>query len=237
MLSNQFFTLSPECLRGFGIKCVRTNAFAVDCQRLVLGDDLADVAVLAILSADLFRGRHKASPDRSGGSLRNRLVLKRLPACCCGFFADSIDRRLRLSWVEMPSKLGLDASRMNGGGSNPAVAMPQVERYCKKDVCRLRSTVCNPWVVRSALEVGVLKIDVGEAVPRGCEIDQPSAWSEKRRNPVHQDEVAEVIRAELRFESIFSMTKRCRHDTSIGNNHIERLALFKQRLGASSHTC
>src|SRR5882762_3924364 len=152
MLSNQFFTLSPKCLGGFGIECVGANAFAIGCQQLVLGNDLAHVTVLAIASADLFSGRHKASPDRSGGSLRNRLVLKRLPACCCGFFADTIDRRLRLSRVKMPSKLGLDASGMNGSRSNPAVAMPQVERYCKKDVCRLRSAVCNPGVVRSALE-------------------------------------------------------------------------------------
>src|SRR6266550_5399907 len=132
MLSNQFFTLSPKCLCGFGIECVGANAFAVGCQQRVLGDDVADVAVLAISSADLFSGRDKASPDRSGCSLRDRLVLKRLPACCCGFFADSVDRRLRLSWVEMPSKLGLDASRMNGGSSNPAAAMPRVERNCKK---------------------------------------------------------------------------------------------------------
>src|SRR6266436_8460690 len=226
MLSNQFFTLSPKCLRGFGIECVSANAFGVNSQRLVLGDDLADVAVLAILSADLFSGRYKASPDRSGCSLRDRLVLKRLPACCCGFFADSIDRRLQVSRVEMPSKLGLDASRMDGGGANPAVAMPQVERYREKDVGCLRAAVGNPWIVRSALEVGVLKIDVGVAVPCGCEVDQPSAWSKKRRNPVHQDEVAEVVRAELRFESIFGMTEWCRHDTSIGNDHIERFALF-----------
>src|SRR6476619_5342902 len=118
----------------------------------------------------------------------------------------------------MPSKLGLDASRMDGGGSNPAVAMPQVERYREKDVGCLRATVCNPLVVRSALEVGVLKIDAGVTVPRGCEIDQPCACSKKRRNPVHQDEVAEVVGAELRFESIFGMTEWCRHDTGIGND-------------------
>src|SRR5882762_523523 len=137
----------------------------------------------------------------------------------------------------MSSKLGLDASRMDGGGSNPATAMARVEPNRKKDVGCLRSAVGNPWVVRRALEVGVLKIDVGEAVPRGCEIDQPSARSKKRRNPVRQYEVAEVIRAELRFESIFGMTEGCRHDTSIGNDHIERFAFFKQCIGASSHTC
>src|SRR5882757_6826798 len=195
------------------------------------------MTVLAIASADLFSGRYKASPDRSGRSLRDRLVLKSLPACGCGFFADSVDRRLQLSRVEMSSKLGLDASRMDGGGANPAVAMPQVERYREKDVCCLRAAVGNPWVVRSALEVGVFEVDVGVAVPCGCEIDQPSALPEKRRNPVHQDEVAEVIRAELRFESIFSMTEWCRHDSSISNDHIERFALLKQSIGACSHTC
>ena len=137
----------------------------------------------------------------------------------------------------MPTQFGLDASRMDGGGSNPAAAMARVERNRKKDVGCLRAAVGNPWVVRSALEIGVFEIDVGEAVPRGCEIDQPSAWSKKRRNPVHQDEVAEVIRAELRFESIFGMTEWCRHDTSIGNDDIERFALLKQRIGACSHTC
>src|SRR6476661_331262 len=126
MLANEFFTFSPECLGGLGIECVGANAFAIGCQQRVLGDDVADVAVLAISSADLFRRRDKASPNRSGCSLRNRLVLKRLPARCCGFFADSVDRRLQLSRIEMSSKLGLDASRMDGCGANPAVAMPQV---------------------------------------------------------------------------------------------------------------
>src|SRR4029077_12280557 len=137
----------------------------------------------------------------------------------------------------MPSKLGLNASRMDRGGANPAVAMPQVERNCKKDVGCLRAAVGNPWVVRMVLEVWIQKIDVGVAMPRRCEIDQPSAWSKKRRNPVHQDEVAEVIRAELRFDPIFGMTEWCRHNTGIGNDHIERFALLKQRIGACSHTC
>src|SRR4029077_6563384 len=97
--------------------------------------------------------------------------------------------------------------------------------------------VGNPWVVRSALEVGVLKIDAGVTVSCGGEVDQPSPWSKKRRNPVHQDEVAEMICAELRFESIFGMTEWCRHDTSIGNDHIEGLALLQQRIGARSYTC
>src|SRR4029077_16384572 len=104
-----------------------------------------------------------------------------------------------------------------GGGLNPGRGVAQVERSRKKDGGRFGPAVGNPWVVRSALKVRVLKIDVGEAVPGRCEINQPSSSTQKRHNPVHQHEVAEVIRAELRLESILGMTEWCRHDTSIGN--------------------
>jgi hypothetical protein len=104
---------------------------------------------------------------------------------------------------------------MDGSGSNPLVATARVEHNRKKDVGCLRTAVGNPRIVRSALEGGVFEIDVSEAVPRRCEINQPSSCPEKRRNPVHQYEMAEVIRAELRFESILSMTEWCRYDTSI----------------------
>jgi len=77
--------------------------------------------------------------------------------------------------------------------------MPVSRTQPQKDVGCLRAAVGNPWVVRVRSKLGVLKIDVGEAVPRGCEMISRPAWSKKRRNPVHQDEVAEVIRAELRF--------------------------------------
>jgi len=66
MLSNQFLTLPPQSLGGFAIECVRANAFTVDAQLLVLRDDLADVAVLAIPSPDVVSRGNKASPDRRG---------------------------------------------------------------------------------------------------------------------------------------------------------------------------
>src|SRR6476659_9866429 len=179
MLANQFFTLPPKCLGGFGIECVGANAFAVTSQRLVLRHDLADVTILAVASPDLFGRGNKAGPDRRGCSLRDRLVLERRSSLCRGLPVDSIDRRLQLSRVEMPTQFGLDAPRMTGGGSNPAAAMARVESNCKKDVGCLRAAVGNPRVVRSALEVGVSEIDVGEAVSRRCEINQPSAWSKK----------------------------------------------------------
>jgi hypothetical protein len=165
MLSNQFFTLPPQCLGGFAIECVRENAFAVEAPRLVIRDDLADVTVLAIASPDLFSRGNNASPDRRGCSLRDRLVLERSLARCRALLIDLIDHRLQMSWVHMPAQFSSDASRMDSGGSNPTVAMPQVERDRKQDSCRLRPAVCHPWVVRSLLEVGVFEIYVGEAVP------------------------------------------------------------------------
>ena len=48
--------------------------------------------------------------------------------------------------------------------------------------------------------------------------------------------MAEVVRAELRLESIFGMTERCRHDTGIGNNHVERITLLEEPIRARSYT-
>jgi hypothetical protein len=79
-------------------------------------------------------------------------------------------------------------------------------------------------------------IYIGEPVPGRSEIDQSSSRPQKRHNPVHQHEVAEVVRAELRLESIFGMIEWCRHDTDIGNDHIEGLTLLEQPVRASSHT-
>jgi len=78
MFSNQLFTLLPKFLSGFGIECVRTNAFAVDAQRLVLRDGLANVAILAIVSADLFGRGNNAGPDRSGCCLLPHIVRGRV---------------------------------------------------------------------------------------------------------------------------------------------------------------
>jgi hypothetical protein len=54
-------------------------------------------------------------------------------------------------------------------------------------------------------------------------------------NPVHQDKVAQMIGAELRFKAVRGMAKRCVHHSRIRDHHVEGLTLRQQRIGACSH--
>src|ERR1700747_3443726 len=71
-LSDQFFTLLPERLSVFRIKCIPAYSFADAADRHVLRHDFANAAVLAISTADLVSRSHHSRPHRSCGSLRNR---------------------------------------------------------------------------------------------------------------------------------------------------------------------
>ncbi len=48
--------------------------------------------------------------------------------------------------------------------------------------------------------------------------------------------MSQVIGAELRLKAIDRFALGARHDTGIGNDHIERLTRFKQPIGAAAHT-
>jgi hypothetical protein len=45
------------------------------------------------------------------------------------------------------------------------LAMPLIESYSKEDVCRLRSAIGDEGIIWRALKVGIVKVDVTEAVP------------------------------------------------------------------------
>jgi hypothetical protein len=47
--------------------------------------------------------------------------------------------------------------------------------------------------------------------------------------------VAQVIGAELRFETIRSMAKWCGHHSSIGDHHVKGLVFRQQSIGAGAH--
>ena len=67
------------------------------------------------------------------------------------------------------------------------------------------------------------------------QVDQPPAIPDKRRNPVDQDKVAEVIRPELRLEAVGCVAERCGHHSCIGDDHLERVPFCQQRVGAGTH--
>ena len=59
------------------------------------------------------------------------------------------------------------------------------------------------------------------------EVDEPPSIANKRRNPVDEDKVAEMIRPELGFEAVGCVAERCSHHSGISDDHIERFA-FRQ---------
>src|SRR5579864_4528234 len=70
-LSDQFFTLLPERLSVFRIECIPAYSFADAADRHVVRHHFANVAVLAIATADFVSWSHHGGPHRSCGSLRN----------------------------------------------------------------------------------------------------------------------------------------------------------------------
>jgi hypothetical protein len=86
--------------------------------------------------------------------------------------------------------------------AHATVAMPFVERDGEQDIRRLGSAVGDERVLRSALEVGIMQVDIRETMALRREIDNSASFADKWRNADYQDKVAQQIRAELRFKSV-----------------------------------
>jgi hypothetical protein len=109
------------------------------------------------------------------------------------------------------------------------------ESYSKKNVRRLGAAIGNERLIGRALKVGILKVYVRAPVARGRHIDQASSRPNERRSPIDQDKVAQVIAPELCFEAVGCVAERCGHHSSIGDDHIERLPVRQQPVGAGAH--
>ena len=138
-------------------------------------NDVADVAILAIPAADLLGGSNDTGPHRSCGSLRNGLPLKGRLTPCCKLLIHLVDHLLDMAWVHVATKLGPYASRMHGCSAYATLPVPLVEGNGKKDVRCFRTAICNEEVIGRPFKVGILEVDVGEAVTRRRQIDQPSS--------------------------------------------------------------
>lgn len=110
---------------------------------------------------------------------------------------------------------------MHRGSAHVTVPVPFVEPNSEEDICRLRSAICDEGFIGRPLKIGIFQVDIGKAVTCRRQIDQPPTCAKQRRNPVDQDEVAEVIGAELSLKSIRRMAERCRHHSRVGDDHIK----------------
>src|SRR3984885_6176463 len=234
-LADELFAFPPERLGVVWIKRVSAHSFADGADRCIVRHKLAHMAVLAISAANLVSRSNHTGPHRSCGSLRNRLPLERCLTLCRQLLVHLVNHRLQVAPVHMAAQLGLYAPWMHSRGSYAARPMPLVERYGKKDIRSLRSAICDEGLIRRPFKAGILEINIGEAVSRRREVNQTPSFADKGRNPVHQHKVAQVIRAELRLETIEGLCKRCGHYARIRDYHVQRFALCEQFLGASTH--
>ena len=61
--------------------------------------------------------------------------------------------------------------------------------------------------IRRVLEIGIVEIDVGEAVARRRQVHQPASRLHQRGNAVDEHEMAEMVGAELRLEPVRGLTR------------------------------
>src|SRR5690606_31804486 len=119
--------------------------------------------------------------------------------------------RLDRAFGHVTAKLGADAARMHRNAANAAIAPAPVKLYREQHVCGLCATVSHPRLILGALEVRIVEIDIAAAVTGGGEAHESSACAQQRRNLIYEHEVPQVIGAELRLETILSLTERRRH--------------------------
>src|SRR5208282_149561 len=210
----------PECLGVFRVERITAYTFADRCDSHIIWNYLAYVAVLAILSADLVSRCNHRGPYWSCRALWNGLELKRALALFRSLLSGLIDHLLDCVGAHMPAQFGLNASRMDSRRAH-AIPVALIEGNREKDIGCLRPAVGNEWIIRRPLKVGIREIHIRKAVTGRRKVDQPSAFAEKRCNAVHQDEVPEVIGAELGLEPIGSVAKGCGHNSGVSDNRIE----------------
>src|SRR4029077_4958700 len=127
----------PERLRVIGIQRVSAHALADDADGHVVGNDAADVTVLAVASTDFVSRSDDGGPYGSGRPLRNGLPLIGWLAFGGELLVDLLDQGLCVASVQVAAQLCVDAARMDRCGADAACAMAPVEGHSEEDVRRL----------------------------------------------------------------------------------------------------
>src|SRR5437588_802518 len=233
--SDQFFAFLPECFSILWVECISAYPFGDDADWRVVRHNVAYVAILAVLPANLTGWCDHSRPHRSRGSLGNGLPLKRPLTLPGELPIDFFDHFFDPAGLRVTTQLGTYSSRMNSRGAHPAIPVTFIECNREEDVCRFRSAVGDKRFIGRALEVGIVHVYVRIAMTGRRQVDEPPSIANKRRNPVDQDKVAEVIRPELRFEAVGCVAERVSHQSRIGDHNIERLTFCQQCVGAGAH--
>jgi hypothetical protein len=85
------------------------------------------------------------------------------------------------------------------------------------------------------LKIRIVEVDIGAAMSRRRKIDEPGAGLHQRRDPVDQNEMAEVIGPELRLEPVRRLAEWRPRNASVGDDEVERPAVVDQPIGAGAY--
>ena len=124
----------------------------------------------------------------------------------------------------MPTEVGHDPAGVHRERQHAVDALSQC--HGMERVGRLRPAVGDPGVVVGPLEVGVVEVDVGDAVRcrRQHHDARIVACLHGRGQQAGQFEVAEVIRAELHLEAVGGAAERAGHDAGVVHQHVDCVA-------------
>ena len=117
----------------------------------------------------------------------------------------------------------------------PCGAVPPVEADREQNVSRLGAAIGDKGRVLGVLEVGVDQIDVRKAVAGRSEINQPAAGVEQGGDPIDEKEVSQVIGPELRLKAVDRVPEGRRHDSGVGDDHIEVFTRVQQPVRSGPH--
>src|SRR6202030_3380562 len=120
----------------FRIQPKPAPSLAGGADRHLVGNDLADVAILAIPAANLVSGCRDTGPHRSCGSLRNSLPLEGPLTLGRKLLVYLFHDPLNMARIYVATQFGQNASRMHSRGTHATLAVLLVERNSEEDVCR-----------------------------------------------------------------------------------------------------
>ena len=131
-------------------------------------------------------------------------------------------REILLGQMMMQVGIGDDA-RCDREGTNAIGLVAAIECQCEQRVGGFRLAVGVPAIVGLVLKIGIREVDVVKPVGPRAQHHQPRRrpCPQKRREPVDKDKVAEMVGAELHFESVCSSRRIDRHHPGICHDPVQ----------------
>lgn len=112
---------------------------------------------------------------------------------------------------------------------------PPVELDGIEDIGGLRAAVGEPAVVGCSREARIVEIDIRVAMSVRRDTDDAPTVVQEAQEPVDEDEVPEVVGAELRLEAILGSPLRRGHHAGIRDHDVEPLSLRMQAVRRGTH--